>query len=171
MTRVRHVAVGRVGRPHGVRGEVRVDPRGNLPRGLQGYTRFYVDRGRGPEPIRVEHHRLHGRFVLVKFEGYDTPEAARELTHAVLYVDRAELPPLDEGEYYHADLPGCEVADEQGRILGTVVDVFDSGAHDVLVIRSGQGREWMLPVVRQWVLEIAPEAGRIVVRVPEGLWD
>ncbi|RMG90671.1 MAG: 16S rRNA processing protein RimM [Candidatus Dadabacteria bacterium] len=171
MGRARHVAVGRVGRPHGVRGEVRVDPQGSLPRGLEGYTRFYLDRGRGPEPVGVEHHRIHGRFVLVKFEGYDTPEAARELTHAVLYVDRSELPPLGEGEYYHADLLGCEVVEENGDVLGRVADVFDSGAHDVLVIRTETGAERMLPVVAQWVLSIDVEAGRITVRVPEGMWD
>ncbi|GAB4262750.1 ribosome maturation factor RimM [Deferrisoma sp.] len=171
MGRARYVAVGRVGRPHGVRGEVRVDPQGSLPRGLEGYTRFYLDRGRGPEPVQVEHHRIHGRFVLVKFQGYDTPEAVRELTHAVLCVDRSELPPLGPDEYYHADLLDCEVVGEGGEALGRVVDVFDSGAHDVLVIRTEGGAERMLPVVSQWVLAIDLDAGRITVRVPEGLWD
>ena len=171
MPRIRYVPVGKVGRPHGVRGEVRVDPRGGLPRGLEGYTRFYLERDGRLEPVEVERSRPHGRFVLVKFAGYDTPEAVRALTHAVLYVERSELPPLGEDEYYHVDLLGCTVRDEVGRDLGTVEDVFFTGAHDVLVIRGGGRREWMLPVVSQWVIRMDLDEGTIVVRVPEGLLD
>ncbi len=168
MARARRVAVGRVGRPHGVRGEVRVDPRGGLPRGLEGYTRFYLDRDGAVTPVEVEEHRPHGRFVLVKFRGIDTPEAARTLTHAVLCVDRDELPPLAPGEYYHVDLLGCRVVDEDGADLGRVADVFASGAHDVLVVREDR-REWMLPVVARWVVSIDCDAGVVVARPPEGL--
>ncbi len=171
MPRVRYVPVGRVGRPHGVRGEVRLDPRGGLPRGLEGYTRFYLGRGGEIRPARVEWHRPHGRWVLVKFAGVDTPEAARALTHAVLYVERSELPPLGEDEYYHVDLVGCRVADEAGADLGRVHDVLPTGAHDVLVIRQRGRREWMLPVVAKWVLSMEGGGGVGVVRVPEGLLD
>lgn len=169
MPRARYVAVGRVGRPHGVRGEVRVDVGSAMPRGLRGYSRVYLGRGADPEPAAVESARFHGRFLLVKFRGVDDPQAARALGHAVLYVERGEMPPLGEGEYYHADLLGCRLVDEDGADLGRVVDVFASGAHDLLVVGAPGGREWMLPVLESTVLAMDLEAGQIRVRVPEGL--
>lgn len=172
MSSVRYVAVGRVGRPHGVRGEVRLDPMGGLPEGLRGYTRFYIARRGGAiRPIELESHRAHSRLLIAKFAGYDTPETARGLTGSLLYVDRSEMPALGEGEYYHADLLDCRLKDEQGRDLGRVVDVFRAGVHDVLVIESGGGRDWMLPVVAEWVLSMDLEEGEIVARVPEDLSD
>jgi 16S rRNA processing protein RimM len=175
MPRVRLVAVGRVGRPHGIRGEVRVEVAGGLSEGLGRYHRFYLGRsGRAVEDagaaqrVTVDAWRTHGRFLLVQFEGVGTPEEAAILSSSTLYVERAEMPPLEPGEYYHADLLGCAVRDEAGGLLGTVEDVFSSGAHDVLVIRSVEG-EWMLPVTEESLLALDPDAGEIRVRVPEGL--
>jgi 16S rRNA processing protein RimM len=118
--------------------------------------------------VEVESSRPHGRFLLVKFRGYDDPQAARGLAHAVLYVDRDEMPPLGEGEYYHADLLGCVVVDAAGTELGRVTDVFPAGGHDVLVVETG-GREWMLPVVGSVVLAMELDAGLVRVNLPEGL--
>lgn len=174
MPRPRLIAVGKIGRPHGVNGEVRLDAGTALPRGLKGYTRFYLSapaRRDAPEPepapVVVERVRAGGRFQVLKFEGIGDPDAASHLKHSTLYVERAEMPPLEPGEYYHADLLGCRVVDPEGEEVGCVDDVFSSGAHDVLVIRTGQ-REWMLPVVDEYVTDIDPEAGVIRVRIPEG---
>jgi 16S rRNA processing protein RimM len=176
MMRKPMVAVGKVGRLHGVRGEVRVDPMGGLPRGLSGYTRLYLGWTVGGEPPRdlrpldVERHRTLGRFLVVKFSGVDDPEKAKTLVHQTLYVEREELPPLGEDEYYHADLIGCRVVDAGGEQLGQVVDVFATGAHDVLVVESA-GCEWMLPVIGSCVLAMDLKGGEIQVQVPEGLRD
>lgn len=171
MPPVRYVAVGRVGRPHGVRGEVRVEVGSGLPLGLGGYSRVYLGKAGDPRPAEVESARLHGRFLLVKFAGVDDVDAARALVHFVLSVERAEMPPLGEGEYYHADLLGCRVVDEGGAELGRAVDVFSSGAHDLLVVAGSDRREWMLPVLQSTVLGMDLEAGEIRVRVPDGLLE
>lgn len=163
-----YVAVGRVGRPHGLRGEVRVDTLGTLPHGLEGYSRFYLEEGRGLREVHVESWRLQGRRLLVRFSGCTDPESARRLTHATLYVTRAEMPPLAEGEYYHADLLGCRVVDEAGGFLGHVVDVFSVGPHDVAVVSSGRS-EWMLPLTLACVPTLDLARGEIRARVPEGL--
>lgn len=164
----RYVAVGRVGRPHGLRGEVRIDPMGGLPQGLRGYTRFHLGRGDEIRPAEIVGHRSHGRFLLVKFAGVDTPEAARELTHATLYVERDEMPPLEEEEYYYADLIGCRVVDETGSDLGQVTDAFSTGAHDLAVVDC-QGREWMLPIVSEYVVSMDLGEGRVTVQGTEEL--
>lgn len=162
------MAAGRIGRPHGVRGEVRVDPMGGLPRGLDGYTRFYLGRRDDVRPVEVEAHRRHGRYLRVKFAGVDTPEAARLLSGQTLFLEREEMPPLAEDEYYHADLLDCRVVGEGGEDLGRVVDVMTTGETDVLVVARA-GREWMLPVVSAFVASLDPERGEIATRDTEGL--
>lgn len=168
MARVRYVAVGRIGRPHGVSGEVRVDPGASAKVNFGRYARFFVGRDDEPRPAAVETIRPHGRATLFKFCGIDGPEAARALTGSILYVERAEMPPLAEDEYYHADLLGCAVVGEGGEALGVVDDVFSTAAHDVLVIASARG-SWLMPVLGATVLEVDAESGVIRVRVPEGL--
>lgn len=168
------VAVGRIGRPHGLGGEVRLEVGEGLPRGLRGYTRFYLGpAARGgntstdPLPVVLEGCRPGGRFLLLKFAGVSTPEAAATLVHSTLYVERSEMPALAPGEYYHADLLGCRVVDGESADLGVVDDVYSNGAHDVMVVRAG-GREWMVPVVERYVEEMDLEAGVVRVRLPEG---
>lgn len=163
MTDAKLVAVGRLGRAHGVRGEVRLDPLGGLPRGLEGYTRFYLGDRNGSRIVALESWRPSGRHLLVKLDGVDTPEAVRAVSGATLYVVRAEMPPLEPGEYYHVDLLGCAVRDEEGRDLGSVVDVLATVSYDLLVVDSG-GREWMVPVVDQHVPTLDLERRVIVVR-------
>jgi 16S rRNA processing protein RimM len=163
-----HVAVGRVGRPHGLHGEVRVDSLGGLPRGLGGYRNLYLGQGAELTRVQVDGERPHGRFLLIKLAGIDSPDQARRWTHATLYVERDEMPALEQGEYYFVDLLGCRVEDEAGSDFGTVADVFASGAHDVMVVREG-AREWMLPVLARWVLSIDVAGKQVVVRLPEGL--
>ena len=168
MDRARRVAAARVGRPHGLCGELRLDPLGGLPAGLGGYRILLLERRGVYTPVELEGERRNGRFLLVKFVGIDTPEQARAWTHATLWVDRDEMPPLGDDEYYHVDLLGCRVEDEGGAVLGEVVDVVASGPHDLLVVREA-GREWMLPVLARWVPVIEVEERRVVVRLPEGL--
>jgi 16S rRNA processing protein RimM len=174
MPRQRLVAIGRIGRPHGVRGEVRMDCGPSLPRGLEGYTEFFLGAaGSGGEAaglrsVGIEGHRVHGRFLVVKFAGFDSPEDARALLHEELYVKRSEMPPLPDDEYYYVDLLGCRVLGEEDEELGLVVDVFATGAHDVVVVETG-GREWMIPMVSQHVGTLDLEAGVVRVREVEGL--
>ncbi len=168
MDRVPRVAAARVGRPHGLGGELRLDPLGGLPAGLGGYRTLLLEQRGVYTPMALEGERRNGRFLLVKFAGIDTPEQARAWTHATLWVERDEMPPLADDEYYHVDLLGCRVEDEAGTVLGEVVDVVASGPHDLLVVREA-GREWMLPVLARWVPSIDVEQRRVVVRLPEGL--
>lgn len=159
----RLVAVGRLGRPHGVKGEIRLDPMGTMPRGLAGYGRFFID---GGVEVRIDGWRANGDTLLLQFAGIRDRDEVSALTGKSLFVPREDLPPLGEGEYYHTDLISAAVVDEEGRELGVVADVLPWGDYDMLSIRTG-GKTWMLPVIGQYVLEIAP--GRIVARVPEGL--
>lgn len=162
------MAVGLLGRPHGVGGELRLDPGGGLPRGLAGYSRFFLDDGTAARPVKLAGWRTHGRWLLVTLEGLDDRDEASGLTGSHLCVPREDLPPLAEGEYYHDDLLGAVVVDEEGRELGTVADVKSWGDYDMLTVATGK-KLWMLPVLGAYVLDIDAQAGRVTVKVPEGL--
>lgn len=167
--RARLVAVGTLGRPHGTRGEIRLDHKGTLPRGLHGYGRFFTKAaGGGFEEIEIAGWRHGGEFLFLSIAGMDDRDQVRAYTGRTLYVPREDLPPLADDEYYHADLIGARVLDEAGDEVAVVEDVKPWGAYDMLVLRTGR-KTWMLPVVDQYVLEINGTEKRVVVRVPEGL--
>lgn len=160
----RRVIIGRVGRPHGVSGEVSVAPMTDFPERFHKLAGVYV----GDERRTVARARCHGDRVLLTFDGCDSREAAAALGGQYLSVDRDEAMPLRDGEFYLFDLIGLDVVDEQGHALGTVADVLQPGANDVYVIRpTGGGDEILLAAVDEFVRDIDLAAHRMVVRLPE----
>ena len=166
---VRLVAVGKLGRPHGIKGEIRLDHKGTLPRGLKGYKRLFLDdRHGGFGPLDLAGWRFGGDVLFLTIAGVDDRDKAAAYTNRTLYVPREDLPPIKDDEYYHADLIGAVVTDEDGAQLALVEDVKSWGDYDMLVLRTGK-KTWMLPVIGQYVLEISGEEKKIIARVPEGL--
>jgi 16S rRNA processing protein RimM len=165
------VAIGEVLRPHGVRGEVTVRPLTDRPgerfRRLEAC--FLWDPSRGcREPCRVVERTVQGEAVRVRIEGVDTPEAARALQGRLLAVARTDALPTREGEFYPWQLEGATVETPDGRLLGRFVRVEDSPAQPLWVIER-DGREWMLPAVAEFVLDVSVAERRIVASPPEGL--
>ena len=104
-------------------------------------------------------------------KGIDTPEAAKELVGASVYVRRKELPPPGEDEYFIADLVGCAVAAVDGALIGHVESVVNGPAHDWLSIRRAGGGESLLPLVSEFVRDVDVANRRIVATPPEGWLD
>ncbi|MFO7265202.1 MAG: ribosome maturation factor RimM [Limnochordales bacterium] len=165
------VSIGRVTAPHGVRGEVRVLPLTDFPERFRVVQRLFVRRPRAqaPEERRVEQVRFHKQFVIVKLEGIDTRNDAETLRRALLQVAPDEVYPLPEGYYYVFQIVGLRVFDQDGRELGVVDDVWFTGANDVYVVKASDGREILLPAVREFILRIDLESGRMDVRLLPGL--
>jgi 16S rRNA processing protein RimM len=159
------IAFGRLGRPHGVKGEMPLRPFNTasadlvdvpLPlavRAVQG------DKSRELTLIAV---RPAGEALLVRLEGVETREAAAALTNAQLWVPRQSLPPPGDDEFYVEDLVGCQVVDTEGKPRGTVRATFWNGAQDVLTV-DGPGGELMIPAVAEFLVEVDLEARRVVV--------
>ena len=130
--------------------------------------------GMGPEgrEYLVKAARRSGGCAVFALEGVDTVEAARELAGARVFVPRGDLPSLEEGEYFVADLVGCEVVESGAGLVGTVAEVVEGSAHDWLSIwLDGREKEALLPMISQFVREVNPEKRRIVVTPPEGWLD
>jgi 16S rRNA processing protein RimM len=168
------LVVGRVGRPHGLRGEVTVEVRTDDPaqRFLAGVSLDTVPPERGP--LTVATARWHSGRLLVRFAGYDDRNAAEALRETLLAIDSGQLGPLtDPEEFYDHDLIGLSVFTVAGEQVGSVADVLHHG-QDTLVIEgqgSRHGAEILVPFVAAIVPEVDVAAGRLVIDPPPGLLD
>ena len=142
------IRIGKVGRPHGLDGAFFVEDPSDDPRWWQTGATFLA----GGHPVEVVAHRTSSGRPVIRLE----PAVERG---AVLEVERDQLPPTDEDEYYAFELVGLEVVEETGRVLGTVAAVTPGVANDVLELDTGV----LLPMVEDCVREIDVRAGRIVV--------
>jgi 16S rRNA processing protein RimM len=158
--------VGRIGRPHGLHGEVTVDVRTDSPD-----ERFAPGTAlaAGERTLVVRSSRPHSGRLLVTFEQINDRDAAAQLRGALLTVDSAALPPTgDPDEFYDHQLEDLVAVRVDGVRLGTVREVVHAPAHDLLVVDTDQG-EHLVPFVRAIVCEVDLAGGRVVIDPPEGL--
>ncbi|HEY7100167.1 MAG TPA: ribosome maturation factor RimM [Mycobacteriales bacterium] len=166
------LVVGRIGKPHGVRGEVTVDVRTDDPdaRFATGSSLRTEPVERGPLTVTSAHPRSGG--LVLAFDGVESREAAEALRGTVLVVDSAELPEIEDAdEWYDHQIVGLAAVDPAGAALGEVADVVHAPAADLLVVRDADGREHLVPFVRALVPAVDVPGGRVVVDPPEGLFD
>jgi 16S rRNA processing protein RimM len=165
------VVVGQVGRAHGVRGQVGVSPRTDDPEGRFAVGAVLATDPPERGPLTVAEARLHSGRWLLRFEGVADRNSAEALRGTTLLVALSDRPPLDDpDEFYDTDLIGLRALDPSGAELGQVVDVVHSPGADLLAL-SADGREVLVPFVRQIVPHIDPAAGTLTVDPPEGLFD
>jgi len=161
------LAVGRLGRPHGVRGEVVLILLTDFPERLQPTAEVFLSEEH--VPVQIRSRRENQNHLLLKFDGYDTPEAVAELRNQLLFVRADDRPVLPEGEYYHHQIIGLQVIDEQGKSLGEVTDILSTGSNDVYIIQPESGPEILLPATEEVILDINLELGHIRVHLIPGL--
>ncbi len=165
----RYLAVGRVLRPHGIRGELRVEILTDYPERVSQLPCLYVGEGRRPYPVAGV--RFHKGAMLLSLEGCDDRNAAEALRGEYLYVALEDAVPLEEGEYYLHQLEGMEVFTEDGEALGTIVEVLSiPGANDVYVVHGLRG-EVLIPAIREVVKTLDIESSRMVIRPLPGLLE
>jgi 16S rRNA processing protein RimM len=156
---------GLLGRPHGVHGEIKLRPHNPSSRALGAPSHLVLVRRDGR---RTRHEVTALRAVadgyLVRFADVSDREAAAALTLAEVRVPRAALPPLAPGEFYVEDVVGCAVDDEAGRPLGSVRETFWNGAHDVAIVAGPDGRERLIPLVPDFVLDVDAAGRKMRVR-------
>jgi 16S rRNA processing protein RimM len=156
------VPLGRVTKPHGLRGDVRVQLYNRDSALLEDLEEVLL--GEPPAPRRIESARRHGELWRVRFAGVDGRDAAEALRGAELRIPRADLPEPEEGEYYHVDLLGLRAVDaDDGEERGEVVEVLAYPSVDCLLLRRGE-QEREVPLLEPYVVEVDLEAETIAVR-------
>lgn len=168
-----HIIVGQVRRPHGIRGEVRVEILTDYPERLVEHEHLYLAPSRAPDDVErypLEAVRPHKGILLMKLGGVDDRDAAEELRGMLVQVPFEEAVPLEEDEYYHFQLAGMDVETDDGEWLGRVAEVVGAGAHDVYVVRGPRG-EVLLPAIEDVILELDTEARKMVVHLLPGMLE
>ncbi|MFT3985308.1 MAG: ribosome maturation factor RimM [Lachnospiraceae bacterium] len=161
--------VGIISSTHGVRGEVKVFPTTDDSNRFKNLKEVLLDTGKEQRPMKIEQVKFFKQFVILKFEGIDNINDIEKYKGKSLYVTREHAVKLKKDEYYIADLIGICVLDESGEELGTLTDVMETGANDVYVISMKDGRELLLPAIRQCILEVDIEKMTMKVHLLEGL--
>jgi 16S rRNA processing protein RimM len=137
----KRVALAAVAGAHGVKGELRLKLFADSVHSLARHSRLHV----GGRELTLKDIKDGGKTAIARFEGISDRSAAEALRGSLVEIDRDRLPPLEEGEYYHADLVGLPCVDETGNSLGTVVAVENFGAGDLLEIERPGGQRSLIP--------------------------
>lgn len=156
------VELGAVRGAYGVKGWVRVAPFAGESAVLQASRRWWLKHDGRCEPVLVAALRRHGALLLAKWQGCETPEAARALKGATVAVARSEFPPLPAGEFYWIDLIGARVVNRAGIELGTVRGLRSNGAQELLEVEAGEAT-LLVPLVEGYVEAI--DTTRKLIRV------
>jgi 16S rRNA processing protein RimM len=162
------LTLGTVIGTHGIAGELKVRPVTSLPEQFEHLSAVYL--GDEPRPRKVQHVRFHAGNVLLKLRGISNPEDSATFRGQAIRISGKDALPLEDGEFLLYQLIGLDAFDETGAKIGTTVDLIETGARDVFVIRpEGDGPDILLPNTEDAVLEIVPSERRMVVRLLEYL--
>jgi 16S rRNA processing protein RimM len=166
--RKKYLECGKIVSTHGVRGELRVQPWCDSPEYLLGFKTLYLKNGE--TAVAVENARVSKNIVLMKLKGVDTLDGAVSLRGRVLYMDRDDAP--ETGGEFIQDLIGLDVFDaDTGRLWGKLADVLPTGANDVYALKDEAGKERLVPVIPDVIVETDIDAGLIRIRPLKGLFD
>jgi len=163
-----HLAIGKVLKPWGLKGAVTVYSYAESVESFLRISELRIQGKDGPTVLSLEEAKKHKKGILLKFKGRDRIEDVEDLVGLTLYMDRKELPRLEEGEYYWHELIGMEVCTDSGKSVGTLEKVLETGSHDVYVVRKGE-QESLIPAIRDVVRKVDVPGRRMVIHAVEGL--
>jgi 16S rRNA processing protein RimM len=166
---VQFASIARIVRKRGVRGEVAAELLTDFPERFSSLDEVRIFDGEKEYWEEIEKHWFQKNRVILKFRGRDRPEEVEELIGGDVQVSQDQRVSLPQDSYYHSDLIGCEVIENE-EVLGGVTGILETGAAGCnLVVTKADGEEFMVPMVRKFVLEV--DVGRKVIQVslPSGL--
>ena len=162
--------VGVIANTHGIRGEVKVFPTTEDPQRFEWLKEVLLDTGKEMLPLKISSVRFFKNLVIVKFKGIDNINDIEKYKGKDLFVTRENAIPLEEDEYYIADIIGAKVYTEDGEEFGKLVDVLETGANLVFVVQH-EGKEVLLPAIPDCVKDVDTEEKKVVVHILPGLLD
>jgi len=161
------LVVGKIVRPHGVRGEVGMKLMTDHPEHLLKVKTLYV--GTEHRSYDVTRIRRHQSGMIIHFDGFQDRDAAEVLREQFVHVHVDDAIPLEEGEYYLFQIEGIEVVSEDGESLGRLSGLLETGANDVYIITTPEGNELLLPAIPDVIKHVDVPGGVMTVHLLEGL--
>ena len=163
--------VGVITSTHGIKGEVKVFPTTDNVKRFKKNVEIILDPGKENIQLTVESVKFFKQFVILKFKGIDNINDIEKYKTKSLYVTRANAVRLRKDEYFIADLLGVDVWEDNGEKLGVLKDVIETGANDVYVITLEDGKELLIPAIKECILDVDVENRKMTVHVMDGLRD
>lgn len=163
--------VGVITSTHGVRGEVKVYPTTDDPARFKKLKNVLLDTGKEKLSLEIAGVKFFKNMVILKFKGIDNINDVEKYRKCALYVTRENAVALEENEYFIADLIDMEVVTDEEERLGTLVDVMQTGANDVYVVKTESGEEILIPAIRDCIRSVDVEKGQMCIHLLPGLRD
>ena len=162
-----YLSVGFLRRPHGLHGEIIMDLHTDFPERMKNDRKLYI--GEEYLPLTLTNVRPHQMGLLVKFNGIETAEDAGKFRNQWVFIKTRDAAPLPEGQIYQYELLGFKVVDEQDQPLGELVEILETGANNVYVVKDDAGKEILLPAIPSVILDLDPGRRLMRVHLLEGL--
>lgn len=166
---MKNLEIGQIVNTFGIKGFVKVNPWVNDVTRFDDLKKVYIKIRKSLKELEIEEVKYHKNQVLLKFKGVENVEQAEMLRNAILEIDRKDAIPLEEGEYFIADLLESEVYTDEGEKLGILEDIFNTGSNDIYVVKNELGKSILLPRIKDVFKEIDVENKKIIVHLIEGL--
>ncbi|MGI5947545.1 MAG: ribosome maturation factor RimM [Lachnospiraceae bacterium] len=163
--------VGVISSTHGVRGEVKVYPTTDDPERFLDLDEVTLDAGREQIVLKIQNVKFFKNMVILKFKGYDNINDIEKYKGRDLLIRRDQAVDLDEDEYFITDLVGLKVVTEDGTVLGVLKEVMPTGANDVYIVSREDGKELLLPAIKECILNVDLEQGVMNIHLMDGLLD
>ena len=164
--------IGTITNTHGLRGEVKVFPSTDDIRRFSDLEAVFLDEAHGRKKLSVRQARYFKQMVILAFEEIGSIEEAEKIKGCEIFVDREHAVPLEEGEYYYADLIGMKVVTSDGEELGILRDILETGANDVYLVSSKHyGKDIMIPAIESCIKNVDIEEGLMTVELLPGLLE
>ncbi|MFR4785016.1 MAG: ribosome maturation factor RimM [Pilosibacter sp.] len=168
----KYLRVGVITSPHGVRGEVKVYPTTDDVMRFKKLDKVILDLGRGEtRELKIRQVKFFKNMVILKFDGVDTMNRGGRLASEGSSDYKRSGDPAEEDEFFITDLIGLNVVTDEGETLGTLTDVMETGANDVYCVKTPEGKELLLPAIRDCILDVDLDKEEMLVHVLPGLLD
>lgn len=166
---ISELQVGVITQTHGIRGEVKVFPTTDDVNRFKKLKEVILETEKERQTVEIEGVKFFKQFVILKFRNFDSINDMEKYKRARLLVPREKAVKLKKDEYFVADLIGMRVITEDGTPFGTLKNVLETGANDVYVVEMADGKEALLPAIRECVLKIDMDEAEITVHIMDGL--
>ena len=168
---IEYLQVGKIVNTHGVKGEMKLIPLTDDPRRFDELNWAYIEKDGQLEKLSILDVKYVKGSVMIKFSGIDSMSEAEKYKDCFVLVDREHAVKLPEDSFFICDIIGCSVFDENGRLLGELTNVLETGSNDVYVVKDDSGKEILVPALKSVVSNVSLNQQRIDVIIPKGLLD
>ena len=161
--------VGQIVNTFGIKGYVKIYPYVDDITRFDNLKKVHIKSKSKETELEIEEVKYQKNMVLVKFKGIETVEQAENLRNSYVEIDRCDAIPLEEGQYFIADLLGLDVFLDTGEKLGVLEDIYNTGSSDIYVVKNELGKQFLLPYIDDVIKNIDLENEKITVHLIEGL--